>query len=99
MKLRIRGAYTEYYGRAAIQTKEGVLCRPDLAGVPTNEREVEQQRNAMAFGDGRYPVGMSDCYVIGISGGCGLTCPVFMARKCEHQEEMEADAGQSEQPE
>lgn len=37
-----------------------------------------------------YP-NMSDCMVIGIAGGCGTSCPVFLRRQCDVQDEMEAD--------
>lgn len=35
-----------------------------------------------------YP-SMTDCMVVGISGGCGNTCPVYMAGRCEEPEGIE----------
>jgi len=62
----------------------------DPRRVPQSEADIAHKRNAMAFIEGVYPLGMSDCDVVGISGGCGRDCPVFRARRCEHQAEMEA---------
>lgn len=46
------------------------------------EEDVDHMRNAMALIDGRYPLGMTDCEVIGINGDCGMDCPVFRAGNC-----------------
>lgn len=48
-----------------------------------NETDINDQRNAMAYIDGHYPVGMSDCFVVGINGDCGINCPVFERGDCE----------------
>lgn len=32
-----------------------------------------------------YPVDMSDCDKVGMNGGCGDTCPVFMDGNCEYK--------------
>jgi hypothetical protein len=61
----------------------------DSLRAPKTAQEVEQKRNAMAFVDGNYPLSMSDCFVVGISGGCGRECPVFKDRRCPDQVEME----------
>lgn len=37
---------------------------------------------------------MSDCMAIGISGGCGLTCPVLHAGGCDVAEDFREDAKQ-----
>ncbi len=34
---------------------------------------------------------MSNCYLVGISGECGLDCPVLLAGECETEDEMYAD--------
>ena len=48
-----------------------------------NEDDVAVQRNIMAFGNGNYPLSMTDCEVIGISGGCGDDCPVYKRGECK----------------
>lgn len=35
---------------------------------------------------------MSDCMAVGISGGCGLSCPVLHAGRCETAEDFRDDA-------
>ncbi len=35
---------------------------------------------------------MSDCMAVGISGGCGLACPVLHAGRCETEEDFRAEA-------
>lgn len=42
-----------------------------------------------------YP-NMSNCMVVGISGHCGLSCPVLKEGQCEVEDEMLADAKQAE---
>ena len=41
--------------------------------------------------DKRLPVVMPDCYVVGISGGCGGDCPVLAAGECPDQAEMQGE--------
>ena len=54
--------------------------------------DVRHAGNAMAQIDGHYPVGMSGCWVVGINGGCGYECPVFLDGGCdEHQQQMLTD--------
>jgi hypothetical protein len=43
---------------------------------------VDDARNRMA--KSVYPIGMDDCEVIGINGGCGDECIIFKAGKCPH---------------
>ncbi len=31
------------------------------------------------------------CFVVGITGDCGFTCPVFKRGECEHQSEMDKE--------
>lgn len=45
--------------------------------------DVDNMGNAMAFIDGHYPAGMSGCFVVGINGGCGYSCPVFNNKECD----------------
>lgn len=38
---------------------------------------------AQALADeGHYPAGMADCDAVGLGGGCGDKCPVYLAGKC-----------------
>lgn len=54
---------------------------------PTNEEESHQYGNALAS-SGNYPVGLSGCFTVGISGGCGLECYVYQNGECENHAEM-----------
>lgn len=54
--------------------------------VKTNE-EIGQLRNVMIRGN--YPASISDCYVVGINGNCGLECPVLLAGDCDDDEMQE----------
>ena len=40
--------------------------------------------NALAA-SGNYPVGTSGCFNVGISGGCGIECYVFLNGDCENE--------------
>lgn len=40
--------------------------------------------NHMSEIDGGYPRGLSGCFIVGINGGCGITCPVFLDFECEN---------------
>ena len=42
--------------------------------------------------DPRMSPSASDCMVIGISGGCGLLCPVLHAGRCETADDFREDA-------
>ena len=35
---------------------------------------------------------MSECMVVGLSGGCGLLCPVLHAGQCDTQDDFREDA-------
>ncbi len=54
---------------------------------PRNEEEALQHGNALA-NTGNYPVGTDECFNVGISGGCGLECFVYLKGECEVPEEM-----------
>lgn len=54
-------------------------------------QDVSDMGNAMAQIDGRYPVGMSGCEVVGINGGCGGECPVYLDGECGVPGEMFCD--------
>ena len=49
-------------------------------------------RNALARGN--YPLGMTDCEVVGINGDCSCNCPAaeYSSRTCERSLEEDAEA-------
>jgi len=55
--------------------------------VPTSDKEVLQHGNALAA-SGNYPVGTSACFNVGISGGCGPECFVYLRGECGEPDEM-----------
>lgn len=57
--------------------------------TPTNEAEAVAHGNAMAA-SGNYPVGTSECFNVGISGGCGRECFVFKKGEC-HEHDIVAE--------
>lgn len=58
-------------------------------GFDRIKSEEDLQRASMSFDrDGHYPVGMSDCYVVGLNGDCGIDCPVFRRGDCGEPQEM-----------
>ncbi len=59
--------------------------------------DVSNMGNAMAHIDGRYPVGMDGCHVVGINGGCGRDCPVYLEGDCEEYEEFASEFENDEQ--
>ena len=60
-----------------------------LMGGPKNAKEALQHGNALAA-NGNYPLGTSDCFNVGISGGCGTDCFVYREGLCDVPEEMVA---------
>jgi hypothetical protein len=54
---------------------------------PRNEEEVLQHGNALA-NTGNYPVGTSECFNVGISGGCDPECFVYLKGECGEPQEM-----------
>ncbi|MCP4651266.1 MAG: hypothetical protein GY853_14455 [PVC group bacterium] len=67
-----------YGGRTSYGTKS-------FAPIRTYE-DVNDQLNAFAIEDGGYPLGMSVCEVVGISGNCGTGCPSFSDGSCEMED-------------
>lgn len=53
--------------------------------------DINNMSNHMSEIDGGYPRGMSGCEVVGINGGCGSTCPVFLSCDCEEIGDMTKD--------
>lgn len=77
--------------REAVRPGEGFRLLPDgraeiLTIVPINNGALYHPCTAH---DPRLPAGLSDCYVVGISGNCGGGCPVLREGRCETQDEME----------
>lgn len=60
-----------------------------LNPVPQNAEEAIQHGNAMAA-LGNYPVGTSDCFNVGISGGCGPDCFAYQDGRCDEPAEIDA---------
>ena len=54
---------------------------------PKNELEALQHGNALA-NTGNYPVGTSECFNVGISGGCGPGCFVYLKGECDEPDAM-----------
>lgn len=50
--------------------------------APVNEAEALQHGNVLAA-SGNYPAGTSQCFNVGISGGCGPECFVYLNGKCD----------------
>ena len=61
-----------------------------LSGMPSidSDEHVEFARGAMAIIDGNYPLSMSECEIIGISGGCGPSCHALATGRCPCEGEM-----------
>jgi len=73
-----------YDGFGETQVAGSFVSKP----IKTME-DVNNMGNAMAQIDGHYPVGMSGCYVVGLNGGCGLDCPVYLEGDCGEPQEFE----------
>ena len=58
---------------------------------PTNSDEVVQHGNALAA-TGHYPIGTTDCFNVGIAGGCGASCFVYREGRCESPDGIGRDA-------
>jgi len=58
-----------------------------LNDPPTNKEEANQHGNALAA-SGNYPVGTSECFNVGISGGCGPECYIYLNGRCDEPQEM-----------
>jgi len=72
-KKQLIDASKEVYGGHATNPHKSISSKED----------IDHKRNAMANIDGHYPLSMSDCYVVGINGGCGWECPVFVEGTCD----------------
>lgn len=54
---------------------------------PRNKEEASQHGNALA-NTGYYPVGTNECFNVGISGGCGISCYIYLDEGCSDLEEL-----------
>jgi len=61
------------------------LPREPLYRKLGGQRDIDRLRNEMARGN--YPLGMTDCEVVGINGDCGPECPVALRGECEFIDE------------
>jgi hypothetical protein len=79
--------------------KQLIECSYDLNGgfsINQNKKintlqDANHMRNHMVKIDGHYPASISDCFVIGINGDCGIDCPVFMSGKCGEPQEFDPE--------
>ncbi len=53
----------------------------------TSQEDIDNTRREMLKG-GNYPPDISDCYVVGINGDCGATCPVLKRGECSGEPDM-----------
>jgi len=58
-----------------------------LKPIKTME-DVNNMGNHMSEIDGHYPRGMSTCYIVGLNGGCGFSCPAFLDGSCDNISEF-----------
>jgi hypothetical protein len=64
-----------------------IMIKGGYKPVRTHE-DINNLANHMANIDGHYPVGLSDCFVVGINGDCGFRCPVFLDGNCKNMNDM-----------
>ncbi len=77
------------FGRWHSRTKKGSADRLKLLSEapPKNEEEAIQHGNALA-NMGSYPIGTSECFNVGIAGGCGPDCFVLLKDECVEPQGM-----------
>jgi len=83
-KAELIGASKEVYGGFGEVAASGGLLTKEIKTM----EDIANMANAMSEIDGHYPRGMSGCFVVGINGGCGPTCPVYLAGQCDESDEM-----------
>ena len=76
-------ANNEKFGRWHSDKVVGRACKIKILNEapPKNELEALQHCNSLAD-TGNYPVGADECFNVGISGGCGLDCFVYLKGEC-----------------
>lgn len=75
------------FGKYHSSTKKNSCDESTLCLQPKNEEESTQYGNALAS-TGHYPVGLSGCFTVGISGNCGLDCYVYLDGNCDEPDGM-----------
>ncbi len=77
------------FGRWHSNTRKNSASRVKLLNEapPTNEEEALQHGNALAS-TGNYPAGTGECFNVGIAGGCGPDCFVYLKGECDEPQEM-----------
>ena len=88
-KAQERAKNVARFGRWASERKRDAAEPMKLMfeAAPQNELEAQQHGNALA-NTGNYPVGTSECFNVGIAGGCGPDCFVYLKGKCGVPQEM-----------
>lgn len=76
--------------RAGSTTEKGGVMVYIYRKINT-QNDIEKARNDLAKGN--YSVGMTDCYVVGINGDCGATCPVYLRGECGSPEGISSPEG------
>jgi hypothetical protein len=56
-----------------------------------SQEDIDRTRREMLKRGGNYPPDISDCYVVGINGDCGETCPVLKRGECKNEREILSD--------
>jgi hypothetical protein len=89
LKAQERAKNVANFGRWASTWKRDAADHVKLMfeSGPQNELEALQHGNALA-NTGNYPVGTSECFNVGISGGCGPDCFVYLKGACDEPQEM-----------
>jgi hypothetical protein len=85
------------FGRWASTSKKGSADPKKLIMQPPPKDDVEvlQHCNAL-FNEGHYPIVTDPCFNVGISGGCGLECFVYLNGECGEPDEMLSGLTQEE---
>jgi len=73
----------EVYGGFGV-TQSGKLSSKRIRTM----EDLDNMGSAMANINGNYPLGMSSCMIVGINGGCGGDCPVYLDGECEVAHQM-----------
>jgi len=84
-RLKNKEAFGRWY--SSRKTNSADPAKLIMQEAPKNEREALQHGNALA-NTGNYPVGTSECFNVGIAGGCGPDCFVYLKGECDEPGEM-----------
>jgi hypothetical protein len=78
-KQQLIDASKEVYGGFGANPNKPIKTRQDVSDMGNYMSEI----------DGHYPRSMSSCFIVGINGGCGKSCPMYGSKeepKCEYDE-------------